>query len=110
MLAPVGLPLTFTLGAFVRATVQLINSAGTYSAKTENNILVVFSIVGSEKLPLGTELEVDLPSLLKTQTVFRVQDGLAIAITINENDIHDLNLPSAHGTSRTPSLDRMQRT
>ena len=94
----------------MRATVLRRNVFGSYSAKTDNNILVVFSVVGNEQLSLGTELEIDLLSLLKTQTLIRVQDNLAITIATKENDIHDLDIPAAHGVSRIPSKERMQRT
>ncbi len=93
----------------MRAVVLSKNLFGQYSARTDNKILLVFSIVGNEELSLGAELEIDFSSLLQTQTLIRVQDNLVIPIKIKENDIHDLELPTIHEKSRIPSKERMQR-
>ena len=93
----------------MRAIILSKNSFGAYSARTDNKILLVFSVIGNEQLSLGAELEVDLLSLLQTQTLILVQDNLTIPISIKENDIHDLELPVIHGESRIPSKERMQR-
>jgi len=94
----------------VKATVQARNAHGNYSARTENNILLVFTVDGAESFELGDSIEVDLPSLLSSQQVLRSSDRRAIGIRIGENDIHDLDLPANHEVSRTPSAERMRRT
>ena len=94
----------------VKATIQARNAHGNYSARTENNILLVFTVDDVESFELGESIEVDLPSLLSSQQVLRSSDRRGIRIRIMENDIHDLDLPAKHGVSRIPSADRMRRT
>jgi len=94
----------------VKATVQARNVHGSYSARTENNILLVFTVDGAESLKLGDTIEVDLPNLLSSQQVLRSRDCRTIHIRIKEHDIHDLDLRVKHGTSRIPSPERMRRT
>ena len=85
------------------------NVQGAYSARTENNILIVFTVEGNEKLSLDEELEVDLPSLLKSQQVTRLKDQRIVSIKLKPDDIHDLDLPPNHGSSGTPSMERLKR-
>jgi hypothetical protein len=94
----------------MKAIVQARNAHGGYSARTENNILLVFVVEGREPLKLGDDIEVDLPNLLSAQQVVRTSDNCVIRIRINEMNIHDLDLPGKHGASRTPSLERLRRT
>ena len=92
----------------MRAQIISFNrSINNYQARTENNIALSFSILGGEHLKLNEVLEVDLPNLVAHQHVTRVSDGKAIRVKIGANDLHDLNLPAAHGTSRSPSKDRL---
>jgi len=93
----------------MKAIVILRRAEGAYSARTENNILIVFTIVGHEKLALSEEIEVDLPSLLTSQSVTRLKDGSTLRIKLRPNDLHDLDLPGGHGKSRTPTPGRMKR-
>jgi hypothetical protein len=94
----------------VKATIQARNAHGNYSARTDNNILLVFTVDGAESFELGESIEVDLPSILSSQQVLRSRDRRGIRIRIMENDIHDLDLSAKHGVSRIPSADRMRRT
>ena len=94
----------------MKATVQAKNAHGNYSARTENRILVVFTVEGSETLSLGEVLEVELPSLLSSQQVKRLKDDRVLRICVKGNDIHDLDLPASHGSSRFPTPDRMRGT
>ena len=94
----------------MKAIVQARNAHGMYSARTENEILVVFSVVGPDSLKLNDEIELDLVDLLSTQKVVRVGDQQSIAISVKANDIHDLRLPVKHGGSRFPSPERMRGT
>ena len=92
----------------MRATVTLFNRAtNNYQARTENDIGVSFSIVDGQHLKLGELLEVDLPNLVAVQSVVRVADGKTIAVKLGAHDLHDLNLPSGHGTTRSPSPERL---
>jgi hypothetical protein len=92
----------------LRATIQARNALGGYSAKTDNNILMVFKVVGIETLAVGEVIEVDLPNVLGSQHIVRVKTGRTIGIELGRTDIHDLDLPTDHGTSRMPSPDRMR--
>ena len=74
---------------------------------TENNILLVFSVVGEATFKLNDVLEIDLPNILNRKAVTKLDIGEEIIIKIKENDIHDLNLPIQHGVSRVPSKERM---
>lgn len=94
----------------MKATVQARNAHGNYSARTENNILLVFTVDGPESLQPGDIIELDLPNLLSSQQVIRSRDQCTLRIRIKEDDIHDLELPGKHGGSRTPSAERMRRT
>ena len=74
--------------------------------KTGNDILVVFS--WPDKFNLGDEVEItnfvlDGEVELKNHT-----RGTSSIIVIKPNNVHDLKLPFSHGTSRTPTLDRIQ--
>ena len=76
-------------------------------AKTENDILVVFSC--PDKFKLNDEVEfinfvMDGEVELKNHT-----RGTRNQVVIKPNNVHDLRLPMAHGVSRTPSMERLQR-
>ena len=75
-------------------------------AKTGNDILVVFSC--SDKFKLNDEVEfinfvMDGEVELKNHT-----RGTSNLVVIKPNNVHDLRLPMSHGTSRTPSLERLK--
>jgi len=92
----------------MRATITQFNkNYGNYSAMTENNILLVFSVVGEATFKLNDVLEIDLPNILNRKAVTKLDIREEIIIKIKENDIHDLNLPMQHGVSRVPSKERM---
>lgn len=95
----------------MKATITKFNkSYGSYSARTENNILLVFSLVGEKTLKLNDALEVDLPVILTNKVITNIGTGEELKINIKENDIHDLNLPNQHGVSHIPSKQRMSGT
>lgn len=77
-------------------------------AVTDNNIALAFSVVSKDRLELDDILDVDLPNVVQTQSLIRASDGKRIQIGIGINDLHDLNLPMAHGTNRAPSKERME--
>jgi len=92
----------------MRAVISAFNqSLNNYQATTENNIALSFGILGGEHLKLNEVLEGDLPNLVAIQQVTRVSDGKAIQIKMGAHDLHDLNLPMRHGTSRSPSSERL---
>jgi hypothetical protein len=93
----------------VKATVTVQRADGAYTAQTENNTLIVFSLDPDKTLLLGDELEVDLPTLLQSQRVIRVKDQRILNVKLRPDDIHDLDLPANHGSSRTPSVERVKK-
>jgi len=64
----------------VKATIQARHADGNNSARTENNILLVFAVDGAESFKLGDTIEVDLPNLLSSQQVLRSRDKRNIRI------------------------------
>jgi hypothetical protein len=98
-----------TLGASImQAVLSAFNrSLNNYQALTANNIALSFSVLDGEHLKLNEVLEVDLPQLVATQQLIRIADGKTIRIRIGAHDLHDLNLPMRHGSSRTPSSERL---
>jgi hypothetical protein len=93
----------------MKATITVHRAEGVYSARTENNILIVFTVESGENIALGEELEVDLPSLVESRRVTRLKDQSTLRIKLSRDDLHDLDLPPNHGSSRTPSPGRMKR-
>jgi len=92
----------------MKATItQLNKNYGNYSARTGNNILLVFSIIGEGKLKLNDILEIDLPNILTNKVIKNIGTEQVMKINIKENDIHDLEFPMQHGGSRVPSKERM---
>jgi hypothetical protein len=92
----------------LRAIVQARNAQGHYSAKTDNNILLIFRILEPITLALGEVIEVDLPNVLASQEIVRLSSDRTIHVVLGPNDIHDLDLPADHGASRMPSPERMR--
>jgi len=93
----------------MRAQIVSFNlSINNYEATTDNAIALSFSVLGDEHLKLNEILEIDLPRVVATQQLIRISDGKNIQIKIGENDLHDLKLPMAHGTSRKPSKERLE--
>jgi len=92
----------------MRAVITSFNrSIGNCQARTQNDIAISFAVVDGTALKLNEEIEVDLPTVVQLQSFVRVSDGKLVRIRIREIDLHDLNLPSGHGTSRTPSTERL---
>lgn len=92
----------------MRAVISSFNlSLNNWEARTDNDIGLSFSILDGARLKLNEELEVDLPNLLASQTLVRRSTGTSVAIRLRDIDLHDLRLPSGHGTSRTPSSARL---
>ena len=90
----------------MKATVTRRGIQGIYSAQTSNDIGVSFSVVDGTVLSPGDELDIDLIEVTRTKTIARLHDQRPIAIEIGENDLHDLRLLPAHGSSRVPSESR----
>ena len=92
----------------MRAFISSFNlSLNNWQARTDNDIALSFSILDGTRLKLNEELEVDLPNLVASQTLVRKSTGTSLAIRLRDIDLHDLRLPSSHGTSRAPSSARL---
>ena len=94
----------------MKATVSAFNlELNNYQVRTENDIGLSFSIVDGSRLRLSEELEVDLLTLLTTQSLKRSTSGEQVKIKIGEHDMHDLRRVSvSHGDPRTPSASRLR--
>ena len=92
------------LALLVRASIVRC-SADTSNAVTGNDILVVFRAPPGS-FSLSDELELDLTRLDVEQDVVNLMTGKTLRLKIASPDVHDLRLPSAHSTSRFPSLAR----
>ena len=94
----------------MRAVITGFNrTLGWYDARTENRIALTFTVPGGEPFELKEVLEIDLLNLVSTQQVTRTSTGEIVRIKIGAHDLHDLDLPMAHGQSRVPNLERLSR-
>ena len=94
--------------ANMKAVVTSFNRAQNYwQVRTTNDIAIAFSIEDSSILKLNEEVEVDLPNVVSKQELQRMTDGKIVRIRLHDYDLHDLRLPSGHGTSRKPSTERL---
>jgi len=91
------------------AKVQAIIAEGTTcEARSENDILFVFSIPSGSSLRLGHVVELDPLTLNVPQIARNLTTQKDMEISLNDNNVHDLRLPSGHGTTRTPSVERLR--
>lgn len=92
----------------MRAVISSFNlSLNNWQARTDSDIALSFCILDGTRLRLNEELEVDLPNLLASQKLVRRSTGASIAVRLRDIDLHDLRLPSGHGSARTPSSARL---
>lgn len=76
-------------------------------ARTCNNILIVFS--SPYNFRLNDEVEfIDFVMSGKVE-LRNYNSGVISVVVIRPNNVHDLDIPMRHGTSRQPSLERMHR-
>ncbi len=91
----------------MKATVVMFNShLPTAQALTGNSIAVAFRPPLDGSIALSHELDLDLENLDVEQVVTNLTTGQPLRLRIATHDVHDLRLPSGHGTSRFPSLER----
>lgn len=92
----------------MRAAISSFNlSLNNWQARTDNDIALSFAVTDGTRLRINEEVEVNLATVLATQMLVRKSTGQLVAIRLRDNDIHDLRMPSGHGTSRTPSGERL---
>jgi hypothetical protein len=76
-------------------------------AQLPNDILVVFAEPPGISLRLGDRLRfVDL-ALDSAVRVENLSQRNGFEVYVQSNNVHDLRLPMAHGTSRKPSTERL---
>ena len=90
----------------MRATIQKLNMALPYcDARSESDILFVFRPPRTG-LHLGDIIEFDHTVIEADQTARNISTGEMFTIHLRERDIHDLQSPAVHGSSRFPSPER----
>jgi hypothetical protein len=95
----------------MRATIQKLNLNLPYcDAKTAHDILFVFQPPATGLLHIGDAIELNPHILDAPQTALHVSTGEKFTIEIRKNNVHDLKLPSGHGSSRFPSPERLCET
>jgi hypothetical protein len=77
------------------------------SARTDNQILFVFALPTDVAVHVNDELTIANPSLDGVLRIANVTRRTSFDTSIKSNDVHDLRLPTSHGTCRTPSLTRL---
>jgi hypothetical protein len=93
----------------MNARINKLNFGYSYcSAKTDNGILIVFTIPPNSQFQIGDVLNIDLFILNREQIIHNMTKGTSHKILVKDNDIHDLKIPTRHGTSRFPSIERRQ--
>lgn len=90
------------------AKVQSISANGSLcEARSDNDLLFVFPIPAGADIRLGHLLELDANLFDAPQIVRNISTGKELKIVLKRNNVPDLRLPMAHGTSRFPSKERL---
>ena len=87
--------------------VQALRAEGACEALSANDILFVFTAPAGSTIRLGHEVELDPLVRDKPQKARDVSTGVEFTLVLKDNNIHDIRLPSGHGTCRTPSEARL---
>lgn len=77
------------------------------SAKTSNDILIVFKIPENLVVTIGDKIQIFDFKMESMNTLTHQASNTEFELMINANDVHDLRLPVTHGRSRTPSKERL---
>jgi hypothetical protein len=92
----------------MEATVQRMHSKPIVcEANTPNQLLLVFVVPDDVIVRLGDKLEFPLLQLDVVVPVTNVTRNSSFSTVLKVNNVHDLRIPSGHGTSRTPSPERL---
>lgn len=93
----------------MRATIQKLHSSPQVcEARTENDLLLVFTVPSGILLKLSDELIVPHVRLNETVSVINSTQNTEFLVFLKENNVHDLRLPVKHGGNRTPSTERLK--
>lgn len=77
------------------------------SAQTQNEILVVFPLPEKHGIGLGDKLIINEFRMDAEVSIFHHAIKREFRVFIRSENVHDLRLPTHHGGSRTPSLERI---
>ncbi len=92
----------------MRVKVESIKANGSScEARSNNDLLFAFPIPAGADIRLGHLLELDASIIDAPQVVRNISTGKELKIVLKHNNVHDLRLPMAHGTSRFPSKKRL---
>ena len=91
----------------LRATVVKLSSEPVVcSVRTESDLAIVFQLPAGVRLRLGDQLQIDPGRLDAVQSIKHSGTGESFEVVVRKNDVHDLRLPGAHGSSRLPDPPR----
>jgi hypothetical protein len=80
----------------------------TVTARTENDLSVVFQVVDDSELQPGDALDIPLPQVLVLGLVHLANGGSGIRVRLRRDDVHDLRVTGGgHGVPSDVSDERM---
>jgi hypothetical protein len=80
----------------------------TVTARTENDLSVVFQVLGDSELQPGDALDIPLPQVLVLGLVHLANGGAGISVLLRRDDVHDLRVTGGgHGAPSDVSDERM---
>lgn len=91
----------------MNAEVVSITRERSCRVQLENDILAVFPEVVGHPMHLHDKLRFLDLALDATVRVENLTTGGSFSVYIAANDVHDLRLPVKHGSSRTPTPERL---
>lgn len=92
----------------MEATVQRMHSTPIVcEANTPNQLLLVFAVPEGTVVRLGDRLVFPQLQLDVPVPVSNLTRKTSFSTVLKANNVHDLRLPSGHGTSRTPTPERL---
>jgi len=91
----------------MEAEVVSITRERSCRAQLRNDLLIVFAEPLGVSLRLGDRLRFVGLSLDSVVRVENLSQGNGFTVYVQAINVHDLRLPMAHGTSRTPSTERL---
>jgi hypothetical protein len=90
----------------MRATIQKLNmTLPSCEARSDNDILFAFRPPAAG-LHVGDIIEFDHTTIEASQAARNITTGETFQLHLRERDIHDLRLPTEHGSSRFPTPER----
>lgn len=92
----------------MEATVQRMHSKPVVcEATTSNQLLLVFVVPDGVAVRLGDKLDFSALRLDAVVPVVNLTRNVSFSTLLKANNVHDLRLQGGHGSSRTPSPERL---